>query len=142
VFDDINFRFRPYDPLLAYGQSKSAIVLFAVEATKRWSDDGIYANALNPGAIQTNLQRHVGGTVRTPPELQKTPKQGAATSVLLAASPLLDGVGGRYFADCNEATLVDHRPEGFAEPATAVAPYALDPANARRLWELSLAAVS
>jgi hypothetical protein len=42
----------------------------------------------------------------------------------------------------NEATLVDHRPEGFTEPATAVAPYALEPENARRLWELSLAAVS
>jgi NAD(P)-dependent dehydrogenase (short-subunit alcohol dehydrogenase family) len=142
VFDDINFRFRPYDPLLAYGQSKTAIVLFAVEATARWSDHGIYANALNPGAIQTNLQRHVGGTVRTPLDLQKSPQQGAATSVLLAASPLLDGIGGRYFADCNEATLVDHRPEGFTEPNTAVAPYALDPANAMRLWELSLEAVS
>ena len=142
VFDDINFRFRPYEPLLAYGQSKTAIVLFAVEATTRWSEDGIHANALNPGAIQTNLQRHVGGTVRTPPELQKNPQQGAATSVLLAASPLLKGIGGRYFADCNEATPVDHRPEGFTEPNTAVAPYALDPENARRLWELSLAAVS
>ena len=141
VFDDINFRFRPYDPLLAYGQSKTANVLFAVEATARWSDDGIYANALNPGAIQTNLQRHVGGTVRTPVELQKTPEQGAATSVLLAASPLLDGIGGRYFADCNEATLVDHRPDGFTEPNTAVARYALDPGNARRLWDLSLEAV-
>jgi hypothetical protein len=54
----------------------------------------------------------------------------------------VDGVGGRYFADSNEATLVDHRPEGFAEPAIAIAPYALDPANARLLWELSLAAVS
>jgi len=142
VFDDINFRFRPYEPLLAYGQSKTANVLFAVEATARWSDNGIYANALNPGAIQTNLQRHVGGTVRTPLELQKSPQQGAATSVLLAASPLLAGIGGRYFADCNEATLVDHRPDGFTEPATAVAPYALDPENARRLWELSVAAVS
>ena len=142
VFDDINFRFRPYEPLLAYGQSKTANVLFAVEATARWSDNGIYANALNPGAIQTNLQRHVGGTVRTPLELQKSPQQGAATSVLLAASPLLAGIGGRYFADCNEATLVDHRPEGFIEPATAVAPYALNPENARRLWELSVAAVS
>ncbi len=142
VFDDINFRFRPYDPLLAYGQSKTANVLFAVEATARWSEHSIYANALNPGAIQTNLQRHVGGTVKTPPELQKSPQQGAATSVLLATSPLLDGIGGRYFADCNEATLVDHRPEGFTEPATAVAPYALDPENARRLWELSLVAVS
>ena len=142
VFDDINFRFRPYDPLLAYGQSKTANVLFAAEASTRWSENGIYANALNPGAIQTNLQRHVGGTVRTPPELQKTPQQGAATSVLLAASPLLEGIGGRYFADCNEATVVDHRPDGFAKPGTAVAPYALDPDNARRLWELSLAAVS
>ena len=142
VFDDINFRFRPYDPLLAYGQSKSAVALFAVEATIRWSNNGIYANALNPGAIQTNLQRHVGGTVRTPLELQKSPQQGAATSVVLAASPLLDGIGGRYFADCNEATLVDHRPEGFTEPGTAVAPYALDRENARRLWELSLAAAS
>jgi NAD(P)-dependent dehydrogenase (short-subunit alcohol dehydrogenase family) len=142
VFDDINFRFRPYDPLLAYGQSKTAAVLFAVEASTRWSEDGILANALNPGAIQTNLQRHVGGTVRTPLELQKSPQQGAATSVLLAASPLLEGIGGRYFADCNQATPVDHRPEGLIEPATAVAPYALDPENARRLWELSLAAVS
>jgi NAD(P)-dependent dehydrogenase (short-subunit alcohol dehydrogenase family) len=142
VFDDINFRFRPYDPLLAYGQSKTAAVLFAVEASTRWSEDGIHANALNPGAIQTNLQRHVGGAVRTPLELQKSPQQGAATSVLLAASPLLEGIGGRYFADCNQATPVDHRPEGFIEPATAVAPYALDPENARRLWELSLAAVS
>jgi len=142
VFDDVNFRFRPYDPLLAYGQSKTAVVLFAVEATSRWRDDGICANALNPGAIQTNLQRHVGGTVRTPLELQKTPQQCAATSVLLAASPLLEGVSGYYFADCNEATIVDRRPEGFAEPATAVAPYALDPENGRRLWELSLTAVS
>jgi NAD(P)-dependent dehydrogenase (short-subunit alcohol dehydrogenase family) len=142
VFDDINFRFRPYEPLLAYGQSKTAVILFAVEASTRWSENGIYANALNPGAIKTNLQRHVGGTVRTPLELQKSPQQGAATSVLLAASPLLEGIGGRYFADCNEATLVNHRPEGFAEPGIAVAPYALDPANARRLWELSVAAVS
>jgi hypothetical protein len=135
VFDDINFRFRPYDPLLAYGQSKTANVLFAIEATARWSEHGIYANALNPGAIPTNLQRHVGGTVKTPLELQKSPQQGASTSVLLAASPRLEGIGGRYLADCNEATLVDHRPEGFAEPATAVAPYALDRENARRLWD-------
>ena len=76
VFDDVNFRFRPYEPLLAYGQSKTAVVLFAVEATARWSEDGIYANALNPGAIQTNLQRHVGGTVRTPAESQKNPAAG------------------------------------------------------------------
>jgi hypothetical protein len=60
----------------------------------------------------------------------------------LAASPLLDGIGGRYFADCNEATLVDRRPEGFAEPGTAVALYAVGPDNAKRMRELSPAAVS
>jgi NAD(P)-dependent dehydrogenase (short-subunit alcohol dehydrogenase family) len=141
VFDDVNFRFRPYDPWLAYAQSKTANILFAVEASARWGADGIYANALNPGAIATNLQRHVGGTLRTPPELQKTTEQGAATSVLLAVSPLLEGIGGRYFADCNEAVRVDHRPESFSEQATAVAPYALDPENARRLWELSASAL-
>ena len=55
-----------------------------------------------------------------------TPEQGAATSVLLAASPLLEGVGGRYFEDCQEA-----------EPGSRVAPYALDPENAERLWDVS-----
>ncbi len=90
VFDDLHFDFRPYDPLLAYGQSKTAEALLAVEATRRWSGEGIYANALNPGAIATGLQKHTGG-LRTPKERQKTAQQGAATSVLLAASPLLDG---------------------------------------------------
>ena len=89
----------------------------------------------NPGAIQTNLQRHVGGSLATPPQLQKTPEQGAATSVLLATSPLLDGVGGRYFEDCNEAATVTRRTAGeFA----GVAAYALDRGNAERLWHESL----
>ncbi|GAB1325705.1 hypothetical protein ACE1SV_00440 [Streptomyces sennicomposti] len=61
VWDDVNFAFRPYDPWLAYGQSKTANVFFAVEATRRWADDNITANALMPGAIYTNLQRHTGG---------------------------------------------------------------------------------
>ena len=138
VFDDLHFAFRPYDPLLAYGQSKTATILFAVSATARWADDGITANALNPGAIATNLQRFVGGRLATPPERRKTTQQGAATTVLLAASPLLSGVGGRYFNDCNEAVLVDHRPSDFAEISGCVAPYALDPDNADRLWEASL----
>jgi NAD(P)-dependent dehydrogenase (short-subunit alcohol dehydrogenase family) len=133
VFDDLHFRFRPYDPLLAYGQSKTAAVLFGVGATDRWAADGITANALNPGAIATNLQRHVGGKLVTPPERQKTPEQGAATSVLLATSPDLEGIGGRYFEDCNEASTVDHRDTA----GTGVASYALDPENARRLWDVS-----
>ncbi|BDX33934.1 oxidoreductase [Mycobacterium antarcticum] len=143
VFDDIDFAFRDYDPFGAYGQSKTANVLFAVGATRRWEAEGIVANALMPGGIDTPLQRHL------PPEYAarasaafkaastgfKTVEQGAATSTLLAASPLLDGVGGRYFENCNEARVVTRR----GEPGTGgVAPYALDAANAERLWDVSL----
>ena len=137
IFDDIHFNFRVYDPLAAYGQSKTANVLFAVEATRRWSSDGITANALMPGAIPTNLQRHIGG-MKTREEWRKTPEQGAATSVLLAVSPLLEGIGGRYFTDCNEAELVYKRQLDMS----GVAPYALDPLNAERLWEESLRMIS
>lgn len=133
IFDDLHFRFRPYDPWAAYGQSKTANVLFAVEVTKRWAADGITANALMPGAIATNLQRHVGG-LRAPPERAKTIAQGASTSILLATSPLLDGIGGRYFVNNNEAQMVDLATADM----TGVAPYALDPANAERLWDVSL----
>ena len=130
VFDDIHFDHREYEPWAAYGQSKTANVLFAVEATKRWADDGITVNALMPGGIRTNLQRYVTeeelarmrGRCRRPAAPQwKTAEQGAATSVLVATSPLLDGVGGRYFEDCNEAEL--NQPG----TRTGVAAYALDP---------------
>ncbi|ADP83061.1 SDR family NAD(P)-dependent oxidoreductase [Pseudofrankia inefficax] len=140
VFDDIHFERRPYDPFSAYGQSKTANVLFAVEASKRWATDGITVNALMPGGIRTNLQRYVpdevleqmrtaagGGGLKW-----KTPEQGAATSVLVATAPLLDGVGGRYFEDCNEAEV------GVLTARNGVAPFALDPEAAARLWEVSV----
>jgi NAD(P)-dependent dehydrogenase (short-subunit alcohol dehydrogenase family) len=133
VFDDLHFHFRPYEPFAAYAQSKSACALMAVEVDRRWSGDRIFANALNPGAISTGLQRYTGG-LKTPPERRKTPEQGAATSVLLAASPLLEGIGGRYFEDCNEAPVVEKRTADFV----GVAPYAIDPGNAQRLWETSV----
>ncbi|MGW0799839.1 SDR family NAD(P)-dependent oxidoreductase [Streptomyces sp. NPDC002692] len=135
VWDDVNFAFRRYDPWLAYGQSKTANILFAVEATRRWADANITANALMPGAIYTNLQRHTGGrgSGRVPPELIKSVEQGAATSVLLATSPHLEGVGGRYFVDCNETEVVDRR----SGTLHGVARYAVDPENARRLWAVS-----
>jgi len=128
VFDDLHFDFRAYDPFAAYGQSKTADVLLAVEATRRWSGEGIYANA-----IATGLQKHTGA-LKTPKERQKTVQQGAATSVLLAASPLLGKVGGRYFEDCNEAAVVTQRTADY----TGVAWYALDQADAARLWDTAL----
>ncbi|KQX07656.1 MULTISPECIES: SDR family NAD(P)-dependent oxidoreductase [unclassified Leifsonia] len=133
VFDDIDFRFRPYDPLLAYGQSKTASVLFAVGAAKRWADDGITVNAVMPGAIATGLQKHTGG-LKTPPEGRKSVEQGAATSIFVATSPLLEGISGRYFEDNNEAVTV-HDGNGWM---SGVAAYALDEANANRLWDLAL----
>jgi NAD(P)-dependent dehydrogenase (short-subunit alcohol dehydrogenase family) len=142
VWDDIQFSFRPYDPLLAYGQSKTAVNLFAVGATARWGKDGVTANALNPGAIKTNLQRFVGGDLKSPPEFHKTIQQGAATSVFLATSPMLDGIGGRYFDNCNEAEPVKCRPKELAKTIGAVAPYSLDLKNADRLWEESLQLIS
>lgn len=71
-------------------------------------------------------------------ERRKTVEQGAATSVLLAASPLLEGVGGRYFEDCNESRPIAKRP---ADLVSGYAPYALDPENAERLWTVSHALV-
>lgn len=133
IWDDVDFRFLQYDPFVAYGQSKTACSLLAVGISERWGGDGILANALNPGAIPTGLQKHTGG-LKTPPERRKTPEQGAATSVLLAASPLLDGIGGRYFEDCNEAVPVMQRPNNFGG---GVAPYAISRQNAMRLWELA-----
>jgi len=141
VFDDIDFERRPYDPALAYAQSKTANVLFAVEAARRWSDDGILTNALHPGAIaDSNLSRHYAPGVldairRSGRYAWKTLEQGAATSVFVATSPLLDGVAGRYFVDCREAELVDSAAAG--QVATGVAPHALDPAAAEKLWEIS-----
>ncbi|GAA1600829.1 SDR family NAD(P)-dependent oxidoreductase [Catellatospora bangladeshensis] len=139
VFEDIHFERREYEPWAAYGQSKTANVLFAVEAARRWAADGITVNALMPGAISTNLQRYISeeDLVRLRAQLDaaevfwKTPEQGAATSVLLAASPLVAGVTGRYFEDCNAA--------GPNRPGTrgGVAAYALDPAAAQRLWEIT-----
>jgi NAD(P)-dependent dehydrogenase (short-subunit alcohol dehydrogenase family) len=140
VFEDIHFGQRAYEPWAAYGQSKTANVLFAVEATKRWAGEGITVNALMPGGIRTKLQRYVTDEDLARLRAQsggggpawKTPEQGAATSALVATSPALEGIGGRYFEDCNEAAL--------NEPGSrrGVAAYALDPEAAARLWHVSV----
>jgi NAD(P)-dependent dehydrogenase (short-subunit alcohol dehydrogenase family) len=139
LFDDLDFADHPYDAWAAYAQSKTANILFAVEAAKRWANDGIAVNALNPGRIaSTNLGRHM----ETPPATfdpkgstgvsVKNIEQGAATSVLLAASPLVDGVSGRYFEDCEEAVPF------VPGVRRGVAKWALDPVLAERLWTVSL----
>ena len=144
-FGDIHFDRRPYDPQIAYAQSKTANSLFAVEATRRWRDDGIVANAVNPGGVATGLQRNFSAAQRESLDAAeaagtftyKTVGQGAATTLVAAVAPEFDGVGGRYLDDCreaypvpDEATLADH-PHGVKQ-------WALDPAAAEHLWHCSL----
>jgi NAD(P)-dependent dehydrogenase (short-subunit alcohol dehydrogenase family) len=143
VFDDLHYRFRPYDPWTSYGQSKCANALMAVGISHRWVDEGVAANAAMPGNVgETGLIRHIpqdvlaaiasgsGGFALPAP---KTVEQGAATSLFLAASPLTAGVTGRYFEDCQEAHTVSER----AQNTSGVAAYAVDPDNADRLWAVS-----
>jgi NAD(P)-dependent dehydrogenase (short-subunit alcohol dehydrogenase family) len=143
LFDDLNFTTRPYEPFVAYGQSKTANVLFAVEANRRWASDAITANAVHPGAIaDTSLSRHMdpeilAGLRSSSLFRYKSIGQGAATSVLVATSPQLDGIGGRYFEDCNEAQVINSDAPDLSDHRTGVAAYALDPANAKHLWDLS-----
>jgi NAD(P)-dependent dehydrogenase (short-subunit alcohol dehydrogenase family) len=142
VFDDLHYRFRPYDQWTSYGQSKSANVLFAVGAARRWAEDGIAVNALMPGNVaSTALARHMrpddlanfGKTTDLGLPPVKTIEQGAATSVLLATSPGVEGVTGRYFEDCAESHVIHER----VGHTGGVAPYVLDLDNAERLWSIS-----
>jgi NAD(P)-dependent dehydrogenase (short-subunit alcohol dehydrogenase family) len=133
VWDDIHCRFRPYDTHLGYAQSKTANVLFAVEAQRRWAGEGIVANAARPPAVRTGLQRHIGGG-RMPAHIIKTVQQGAASTVLAATSAELGSRGGLYLDGCQEGVVVHQ-----ADPdRNGVAYYAVDEANAERLWEESL----
>lgn len=134
-FDDPSFERRPYDKMVAYGQSKTANVLFAVEADRRHQGEGIRTFALHPGAIlETDLARHYDAE-----ELQqvverarrigslKTVEQGAATTIFCATSPLLEGLGGVYCENCDVAVVKSEGDDG-------VRPYAVDPDAAKRLW--------
>ncbi|MFG3207695.1 SDR family NAD(P)-dependent oxidoreductase [Streptomyces sp. NPDC048192] len=142
-WDDVHWR-QGYDKWGAYGQAKTANVLFAVHLDKLGRDAGVRAFALHPGGIITPLQRHLpkeemiergwideDGNVLNP-EGFKTPQQGAATQVWAATSPQLDGLGGVYLEDCD---IAEPAPEG--EERLGVKDWAIDPEQAARLWQLS-----
>ncbi len=139
-WDDPNYERRPYDKFSAYGQSKTANVLFTRELERRYGDRGVHAYAVHPGVIATDLGRYMTredlkalrariaeAAASTPPSGSsleyKTVPQGAATSVWAAVAPELEGQGGAYLADCR---ISDED-----------APWTRDTADAARLWTLS-----
>ncbi len=143
-WDDPHWNHGTYDKWEAYGQAKTANVLFAVQLDALGKDSGVRAFALHPGGILTPLQRHLpqqemvergwideNGTPLNPAGF-KSPEQGAATQVWAATSPQLSGMGGVYCEDCDIAELApaDGTRVGVRE-------YAIDPASAARLWDLS-----
>ncbi|WP_330281218.1 SDR family NAD(P)-dependent oxidoreductase [Streptomyces sp. NBC_00588] len=133
-----------YDKWQAYGQAKTANVLFAVHLDRLGRDAGVRAFSLHPGGILTPLQRHLAkeemiergwideaGNPLNPAGF-KTPQQGAATQVWAATSPQLDGLGGVYLEDCDIA-----EPAVDGDQTSGVKSWATDPEQAARLWELS-----
>jgi NAD(P)-dependent dehydrogenase (short-subunit alcohol dehydrogenase family) len=152
-FDDPQFERRPYDRWKAYGQSKTANVLFAVELDRRGNENGIRAFAAHPGAVVTDLGRHMtedelkqyglsrglnpgfvpaGKSVAEGGDF-KTLEQGAATSVWCATSPQLAGMGGVYCQDVDIAPILPRD----STSNVGVRSYAIDPRTAEQLWLLS-----
>ncbi len=150
--DDPNFERTPYDPWAAYGRSKTANILFAVEFDRRHKGDGIRATAVHPGGIQTELSRHIGEDginkliesinaqtrAKGEPDFKfKTIPQGAATSVWAGVVAAAADVGGFYCEDCHVAAI-----EPDAAKRAGVKPYALNPETAKALWAKSEEMVS
>jgi NAD(P)-dependent dehydrogenase (short-subunit alcohol dehydrogenase family) len=144
-FSDPNFNQRPYNKWAAYGQSKSANSLFAVELDKRGEEHGIHAFAVHPGGILTDLARYLtdedfkafgvyreNGVLKGPDWL-KNIEQGAATTVWCAVSPQLNSKGGVYCEDCDIAPMLP----ADSELTSGVRPWAVDKAAAEALWVLS-----
>ena len=144
--DDPNFEHSPYAEFTAYGRSKTANVLFAVEFDRRHKAAGVRATAVHPGAIQTELSRYMTPAVRekliaeinasqpegAAPFSYKSIPQGAATSVWAACVAEADAIGGQYCEDCHVAEVVS-----VPGLRGGVQPYALDPQRARALWRKS-----
>lgn len=142
--DDLQWQKREHFDGAAYAESKSANILFAQEATRRWANDKIFANAVLPGTAMTGLQRYHGeelkrqiGFIKDDGSLDpmiKTIEQAAATSVWAATAPELEGRGGLVLEDCAEALPVGPDTHPWMGFDVSVA----DPETARALWEHSL----
>jgi NAD(P)-dependent dehydrogenase (short-subunit alcohol dehydrogenase family) len=141
LFDDIHFESTDYEKWVAYGQAKTANVLFSCELERRLGGAGVHALAVHPGVILTELARHLDENdikqlMENAPGGEglkfKPVEAGAATSTWAASAPELEGRGALYLEDCHVGELVESTDstEGYRA-------YAMDPEAARRLWEVS-----
>jgi NAD(P)-dependent dehydrogenase (short-subunit alcohol dehydrogenase family) len=149
--NDPNFETTPYEPFVAYGRSKTANILFAVEFDRRHRDRGVRATAVHPGGIATELARYMpAGAIEAwleqiqkeraaaggPPFEFKSIPQGAATSVWAGVVAPPDKVGGKYCEDCHVGELIPAGSE-VSVSGSGVHAYALDPERAKALWKKS-----
>jgi NAD(P)-dependent dehydrogenase (short-subunit alcohol dehydrogenase family) len=149
--NDPNFETTPYEPFVAYGRSKTANILFAVEFDRRHRGRGVRATAVHPGGIMTELARHMpDGAIKAwiqqieeqraaagePPFEFKSIPQGAATSVWAGIVASADEVGGKYCEDCQIGELIP-ADSPLNVVSKGVRGYALDSENAKALWKTS-----
>lgn len=155
-FDDVNYNNREYNKFEAYGQAKTATVLFTVELDKRAQEYGVRAYTLHPGiSLETNLGRYLGfedmveigvlnadGTpnaeaAEAMKKIQKTTAEAAATTIWAATSPQLQNIGGVYLEDVEVADIYEN--PGYKNPAGSkgVAVFALEQESAQKIWALS-----
>lgn len=141
--DDLQWTKRPHHDGAAYAESKSANILFAQEATRRWGGQGIFVNAVLPGSALTGLQRYHGDALKRKigfidedggvNAMVKSTAQAAATSVWAATAPELVGRGGLVLEDCALALPVGPDTHAWSGYDASVA----DPETAHQLWEHS-----
>jgi NAD(P)-dependent dehydrogenase (short-subunit alcohol dehydrogenase family) len=149
--NDPNFEGTSYEPFVAYGRSKTANILFAVEFDRRHRDRSVRATAVHPGGIATELARHMpDGAIEAwvkqmqeqraaagePPFEFKSIPQGAATSVWASVVASAEEVGGKYCEDCQVGELISADSQ-VSTISKGVRGYALDPENAKALWKKS-----
>ncbi len=150
LWDDIHFLSNPYDKWLAYGQSKTASSLIAIEFDRLMKDKGVRGFSVHPGGIITPLQRHLqkeemvalgwmkedGSPTELTKNFFKTTSQGASTTVWCATSSSLNEIGGVFCEDCDIAKRKNEVDESM-QRYFGVADWAVDIDEASKLWELT-----
>ena len=150
LWDDIHFLDNPYDKWMAYGQSKTASSLIAIEFDRLMKDKGVRGFSVHPGGIITPLQRHLqkeemvalgwmkedGSPTELTKNFFKTTSQGASTTLWCATNPSLNNIGGVFCEDCDIAKIKSEVDESM-QRYFGVADWAVDVDEASKLWELT-----